>query len=153
MERMNKILITILVASLIVFANLYCVIVAQADETGVNIENDQNTQVLNNLFDALRTGDISTLKRLFVGEMYEKRKKLLEQNEGYAQFLRDYYRGAVFEINNISQYNDTPIVDFTIFLPDGKKDHIKLEMAEQHKLGVSVDNSYGRWVFTRQRKE
>ena len=132
MLLMNKILITILVASLIVFANLYCAIVAQADETAeVNIENGQTTRVLNNLFDALRTGDTRTLKRLFAGEMYAKNKTLLEQNAGYPDFLRTHYQDAIFTITEMTPYAEGVMAGFTVLLTNGSKQTIHMLLAKR----------------------
>jgi len=47
---------------------------------------------------ALKGGDVETIKDSITGELLEKRSVLLEENENYSEFLRTYYQGAVFEI-------------------------------------------------------
>ena len=131
MERINKIFMTILVVSLIDFANLYCTIAAQADEPGVNVEDEQITQVLNNLFDALRSGNTGTLKRLFAGEMYAKNKTLLEQNAEYPDFLRNYYQGAIFTITEITPSGDDVLAGFTVLSANGRMQTIHMLLTKQ----------------------
>ena len=158
MEKMNKILIATLVAFLIVFTNTHCVIVAQAGEAGeANIANDQITQVLYSLFDALKTGDIKTLKHLFAGEMHARNKTLLEQNAGYPQFLRDLYQGALFEIKEISPDDKGYIASFTTFFSNGSKSITHLIFAPRARDAQpeylepsSLDVGPNGWVIIQQ---
>ena len=69
---MNKTIVYILLA---VFLVSFSSIAANALEP--------NDTVLS-YFQALKNGDIETIKGLITGEMYNKRKVLLEQNENYS---------------------------------------------------------------------
>jgi len=139
MERIHKILMAILVASLIISANLYCTTAAQANE------DDQITQVLNNLFDALRSGDTGTLKRLFDGEMYTNNKTLLEQNMEYPDFLRNYYQGAIFTITEITPNGEGVMAGFTVLFTNGSEQTI-------HMLLTKKDEP-NRWFIIKQVQE
>jgi hypothetical protein len=50
--------------------------------------------------EALRTGDTIGIKSQIGGRLYEKRELLLDQNLEYPDFLRNFYKGAVFHISN-----------------------------------------------------
>ena len=45
---------------------------------------------------ALKSGDVETIKNLLGGRLYEKRRALLEENTEYSGWLKQYYSGASF---------------------------------------------------------
>jgi hypothetical protein len=42
-------------------------------------------------YQASADGDVETMKALITGPFYKRRQRLLEENQGYADFLKDYY--------------------------------------------------------------
>lgn len=44
-----------------------------------------------NFYQASADGDVETMKTLITGPFYKRRQKLLEENQGYADFLKGYY--------------------------------------------------------------
>ena len=107
---MNKTILYILLA---VFLVSFSSITAHALEP--------NETVLS-YFQALKNGDIETIKDLITGEMYEKRKVLLEQNENYSEFLKKVYQGAEFRINKTTEIDNDVLVNVEVDSPNGKKD-------------------------------
>jgi len=47
-------------------------------------------------YQASADGDVETMKALITGPFYKRRQKLLEDNQGYADFLKGYY----FRVNS-----------------------------------------------------
>jgi hypothetical protein len=131
--------------------------VAKADELQeVKIEK-HITHILNSLFNALSTGDTETLRSLFAGEMYDKNKILLEENEEYPDFLRSYYQGAIFTITEIKPQGENITAGFTVILPSGKKKNIHVQLAKRavdfrRKTGTlhSVHANPRQWFIVKQ---
>jgi len=103
----------------------------------------QITQVLNDMFEALREGDTTTLRHLFAGEMYQKYKVLLENNEGYPDFLRTYYKGAAFEITKVVPHSDGFLAKFSIIHQTGKKEDVEILLARKV---VATDNMHDNFL-------
>lgn len=72
-------------------------------------------------FQALKNGDIGTIKELITGELYEKRKVLLEQNENYSEFLKKNYQYAEFEITGTTINDNGAQINVEVNTPDGKR--------------------------------
>jgi hypothetical protein len=66
--------------------------------------------LLNRHITALRTGDVTGLKSTLGGDAYREYKTLLEQNTEYPDFLRDYYKGASFQIGEITPGIDDDVI-------------------------------------------
>ena len=105
---MNKTIVYILLA---VFLVSFSSIAANALEP--------NDTVLS-YFQALKNGDIETIKDLITGEMYEKRKVLLEQNENYSEFLKKVYQEAEFRINETNETDNDVLVNVEVNTLNGK---------------------------------
>ena len=84
-------------------------------------------------FDALKNGDVQTIKSSLGGELYKRRKALLEKNKKYPKFLMDFYKGAELKVVGVP---GSGIVHIQIRFPDGS--------LKQHKLVLQKD-SYGKW--------
>lgn len=70
------------------------------------------------LFEALKEGDVETIRQCISGDMYDRYKILLEQNKNYPEFLRKFYLGATFRIEHVVAIDGDVIVDVTIDLPN-----------------------------------
>ena len=55
-------------------------------------------EIVQKFYQASAEGDIQAMKTFADGPFYERRKILIEQNQGYADFLRDHYSGMMTEI-------------------------------------------------------
>ena len=69
---------------------------------------------------ALKHGDIGTIKDSIEGELYKKRKVLLEQNKSYSEFLKKTYRAAKFIIKETTVDNNDVLVKVEVKFPRGK---------------------------------
>ena len=85
---------------------------------------------------ALKNGDIGTIKDSITGELYKKRKVLLEQNESYSEFLKKTYRKTKFLIKETTVNNNDALVEVEVKLPRGKTKFI---------LYLSK-NAQGNWI-------
>jgi ABC-type transporter MlaC component len=75
-------------------------------------------------FQALKNGDVETIKASITGDMYKKRKVLLEQNKNYPEFLKNVYKGAQFRIKDVSIKDNDAVVSVEVIFPDRKTQFI-----------------------------
>jgi len=70
---------------------LLCVAVTFAfQHTGLAAEAGP-VDTVQSFYQASADGDVETMKALITGPFYKRRQKLLEDNQGYADFLKGYY--------------------------------------------------------------
>ena|SRR3972149_7261936 len=62
-----------------------------------------NTKTCVPLFDAVKKGNVNTIRQYISGKMYDEQKVLLEQNKKYPKFLRKFYRGSKFSIDKVTE--------------------------------------------------
>jgi ABC-type transporter MlaC component len=128
---MNK---TILRFLLIVFIVAFGVTEAKALEP--------NDTVLR-YFKALQQGDISTIKDSITGEMYQKNKAILDQNENYPVYLQKAYQGAKFQITDTTVRDNDVVVTVKVNFPDRQKEFVLL---------LKKDDS-GNWKIYKENRE
>lgn len=75
-------------------------------------------------FQALKNGDVETIKDLITGEMYNRRKVLLEQNANYPEFLQKVYQGAEFKIIETTIEANATLVTVEVTFPDRTKQFV-----------------------------
>jgi hypothetical protein len=91
---------------------------------GVSVIGVQNgdgdvREVVQRYFSYLRDGDTGGILELVVEPMLSERKKLLEQNTAYPEFLRQMYNSAYMEIKNIRATKEGKrAVDVEIYLSE-----------------------------------
>jgi hypothetical protein len=83
-------------SSLILFILCLAVICSFHDK-GLAGEVDPEATV-QNFYQASADGDVETMKTLTTGPFFKRRQRLIEENQGYADFLKDYYFGVNTEI-------------------------------------------------------
>jgi hypothetical protein len=74
------------------------------------IETDSPIIAVEKFIVASRNGDLEFLETLITGPYYEKRKSLLEDNKGYAEFLRKNFENILLEIKQVRFHNNYAIV-------------------------------------------
>jgi hypothetical protein len=74
------------------------------------IETDSPIIAVEKFIAASRNGDVEFLETLITGPYYEKRKSLLEDNKGYAEFLRKNFENILLEIKQVRFQNNYAIV-------------------------------------------
>jgi hypothetical protein len=162
-KKMGKIRVqkmAFLVTSLTLFACLSFGGGTAAGENKIKIHDPEISEICNELFDALKSGDTVALALLFEGELFENNRELLEQNEGYPEFLRDYYEGASFKILETTPDGDGVMVGFTIDFPDGRREARYLHLAtrgsikpEKSKANRGPEARWSNWGITKQVKD
>jgi ABC-type transporter MlaC component len=71
-------------------------------------------------FQALKNGDVAAIKGSITGDMYNKRKVLLEQNKSYPEYLRNAYQGAECQIKEVTIKGNDAVVSVEVTFPDRK---------------------------------
>ena len=107
---MKKVIIFILI--FVFFLNIFSPLHAEKMPIDDPLYSDITNTVLS-YFTALKNGDINTIKSYIALDTYKKNKALLEQNEKYPEFLKKYYQGAEFKVENVEKIDDNMIV--TVF--------------------------------------
>lgn len=94
---------------------------------------------------ALQTGDVQKLESLLAGKMLRDNQVLLQKNKGYPEFLRNQYKGAVFQVTQVNKGQDEFLVSINVSYPDGNNDSIRIRLKQ-------IDNS-GSWRIVEQLKD
>ncbi|MEA3478197.1 MAG: hypothetical protein U9R60_08465 [Bacteroidota bacterium] len=99
---------------------------------------------------ALKEGDLDTMKEFMSEKMYTRYKTLLEENQGYSNFLRNYYKDARFSIGKISVLDDRLLADLHVDFSDGSRSVHHLGLLKAEKNFGHAGNK--EWVFQNERK-
>lgn len=116
---------------IIAVATLLATLVSPATAGDLRDEDPQTweraeSEVFVPLFEALQAGDVSAIKRLLDADLFEQYHVLLERNSAYPQYLKDYYRGATFELRGIEDEGDRYTADVVIQWPDGRRIPVRM---------------------------
>jgi len=135
---------------LLVFLSLTLIFtIANAEE--ISMSNSLQTEIKYGIvypyFEALIDGDINAIKRYISSDMYTRYKRLLEQNRGYPEFLRNYYQGAKFRIEKAKEIDGYVVVDVVIEFPNGSRIQNKLCVSEEKSKFQGKDRSH-RWKIS-----
>lgn len=126
----------------ILLISLYCSIL-QAQE--VPVINGPYKALMDEIvfpfFEALKNGDVSSIKRYVAGDMYERKKVLLEQNQEYPEFLRNYYQGVEFYVQKASESGRYLIVDIEIEYPSGDYGSGKLYLQQINDITSGINKT------------
>jgi len=74
-------------------------------------------------FQALKHGDIETIKDSISEEMYKIRKILLEQNQNYSEILKKAYQEAEFHIKETTIDDDNAQISVEVNCSDRKRNY------------------------------
>jgi hypothetical protein len=86
------------------------------------------SDIVKDFFSASANGDVMTMSELSAGAFYERRKTLLEMNQGYPEFLKKYYSGVIVKIGKVYSSNDEG------FLKNNHKDLYERHSSTPHFL-------------------
>lgn len=89
------------------------------------------SKTLRPFFNALKSGNVELIKQHFSGQMYEEYRLLLEENKGYPDLLRAYYKEAIFSVERGVTSGNRIIIDFSIELPGNRKQVSQYILQEQ----------------------
>ena len=101
-------------------------------------------------FTACKNGDVEAITEYISDDMYEKNKVLLEQNKEYPEFLRNFYRDAIFQEEKIVKSEETIFVNVIVTFPGGYQSVAEYRLNEREskagntvwKITDLVNNSY-----------
>lgn len=111
----------ILICSVIIFFVFCNILHAQEIPKKDSLYRNIKYKTCKRLFRALKTGDVDSIKGYISGDMYERYKVLLEQNEAYPDFLRNFYRDAEFKVSSVVRDADEIFVDIMIDFQGGDR--------------------------------
>ena len=100
------------------------------------------TNTVLSYFTALKGGDINTIKKYISLDIYNKNKTLLEQNEKYREFLRNYYQGAEFEVEKVEKIDDNIVVTVLIKLAKSSPSFILLRLVKESSRGEPINQTW-----------
>jgi hypothetical protein len=91
----------------------------------------------------MKQGNVAVIKQYLNGQSYDDYRTLLDQNKTYGEFLRNYYAGASFVLNNISQNSDgNYIANVSIDWTDGRNARIELEVSPPSSRPEKQDDKW-----------
>lgn len=125
---------------------------AQEIAEGEELYQKITIETLNPCFEALKNGDVSSIKLHISEGMYERYKVLLEKNKDYPEFLRNYYRGVDFWVEKVELIGHDISVSAIIKFPDNESFNSKFLLRKK------MDDLYpavigGRWKIVKQLSE
>lgn len=99
------------------------------------VSSDLSRDITNNTlipyFEALKAGDVTAIKNYISGEIYFRSKKLLEENDYYPEFLRNFYDGMSFEVDEIVESDGDVIAKILVEFPSGSRGIINLLLRKE----------------------
>ncbi|MEA1901796.1 MAG: hypothetical protein U9N47_13775 [Thermodesulfobacteriota bacterium] len=93
---------------------------------------------------ALKDGNVRVIKHYLTEDMYNKSRVLLEQNKGYPEFLRTFYKGAVFTVKKLLEVNGDIIVTVIAEFPNRGSSVTNL-LLTQDKVNIRSGDTSGVW--------
>ena len=72
-----------------------------------------------NFLIALKNGDVGAIKKYIPESFYELNRNLFENNKEYPNFLKNYYKGTKFTIQNTKLDKGNILADIVIRFPNG----------------------------------
>jgi hypothetical protein len=99
---------------------LFCLnTVAMGEETDVastQLDEIENKALIP-FFNALKSGNVVSIKRYLAGEKYEKYRSTSSEDREYEKMLREHYKGATFSVERASIVDGQVVVDVLIEFP------------------------------------
>jgi len=89
---------------------------------------------------ASREGNVAEMKPLIAGSFYNRRKALLEKNDGYPDFLKSHYQDSEVVINNVNISNEGKVAVVSVQITYASQD------TETTKLILKKDKN-NNWVI------
>lgn len=93
----------------------------------------QLTASFHALFQAMKDGNVAVIEKYFSGPMSSEYRTLLEKNQDYPAFLRNFYKGASFRITKVTPaVNGDVVVEVAIQLGSGSSSITRLVAKRFH---------------------
>jgi hypothetical protein len=84
-----------------------------------DLQATQATDIVVQVFEALKKGDVQTIRQYMSPELYKQYSVLFEQNTQYPAFLSKYYQGAKLRIRKTAKVRGHTQVQVAIDFPTG----------------------------------
>ena len=117
---------------------------AQDTQPGSQSYEQIGIATISSYFEALKKGDVDTIKNLLSKEVYQSYKALIETNTEYPAFLRDYYQGLEYDVETVEEEANDIRVSVTMRLPD-KGTVTSTFIMRKTMTGAASDASGGQW--------
>lgn len=93
-------------------------------------------------FNALKKGDVRSIKKYIDDDLYQKKRVLFEENKKYPEFLRTFYKDAEFQIIRSRQLAERDAsVDVRIVFPDSRSEQVNIKMKKEEKFSNGVQGN------------
>jgi len=90
-------------------------------------------------FNALKKGDVRSIKKYIDDDLYQKKRVLFEENKKYPEFLRTFYKDAEFQIIRSRQLAERDAsVDVRIVFPDSRSEQVNIKMKKEEKFSSGI---------------
>jgi hypothetical protein len=109
----NICFIFIILAFMLSFSTFHTETVESNDQPYFQIADE----TLRPYFEALKNGDVVSIKKVIAGKMLQRNLVLLDQNKNYPDFLRDYYQSVEFSIMAVELADDDIQASVSILFP------------------------------------
>lgn len=147
----------VLFCSMLLIAMLHNLAMSEERDLDGVLFEEIESKTLRPFFNALKNGNVELIKHLFSSEMYEEYRLLLDENGDYPDFLREYYRDAVFSVERGMRIDNRVVVDFSIQFPGKGRQtsQFVLQVQDQGRESDSRERVAGerRWQISEQRND
>jgi hypothetical protein len=101
-------------------------------------------------FEALKNGDVDSIKQYLAGKMLQRYRVLLEQNKTYPDYLRNYYNGTEFSIVEVQLVDNDILASVIIAFPGKESVRSGYYLRKYNNIGSGVGVTNGTWKIVRQ---
>lgn len=130
-----------------------------SENQGVNavLLEEIEVKTLRPFFNALKSGNVRQIEHYMTGEKLAESQLPKHEDKEYEEFLREYYRDAIFSVEQVTESGDQVIVDVVIEFP-GRGRKVTQFYLQQHDLGLGKGNEVQvvterRWGIIEQRHD
>lgn len=93
-------------------------------------------------FNALKKGDVQSIKKYIDDDLYQKRRVLFEENKKYPEFLRTFYKDAEIQIIRLRHLAERDAsVDVRIVFPDSRSEQVNIKMKKEEEFSNGVQDN------------
>jgi hypothetical protein len=101
-------------------------------------------------FEALKNGDVDSIKQYLAGKMLQRYRVLLEQNKTYPDYLRNYYNGTEFSIVEVQLVDNDILASVIIAFPGKESVRSGYYLRKYNDTGSGTGVTNGTWKIVRQ---
>lgn len=131
----------------------YSVAFSEEKNISPELQEEIENAVMRPFFNAMKNGNTQAIKRYITGKKYDEARIMLDDDKDYPAFLREYYKDAIFSIENGVLTDGGIVVDILIEFPNGGRQTTQFYLQNPGKeSGHSVQVAGERqWKISEQR--